>query len=133
MPNWSEFRAGIAKGLPNAELLGQLGQLEAWLDLPRADALEAMRAALTDMPALLLYRAMIVVNLTLQREAGMPTGPDANSATQELFNKVQQSKATEQEIKLANRFAVLWELFGALLAQHPELSQPVSAAAQAKM
>src|SRR5260370_3029925 len=133
MPNWSEFRTGIAKGLPNAELLGQFGQLETWLDLPQADALEAMRAELSGMPALLMYRAMIVVNLTLQREAGMPTGPAANHATQELFNKVQQSEATEQEIKLANRFAVLWELFGALLAQHPELSPPVSAAEQGKL
>jgi hypothetical protein len=133
MPSWSEFRTGIAKGLPNADLLGQLGQLETWLDLPLADALEAMRAKLNGMPPLLLYRAMIVVNLTLQREAGVPTGPDANHATQELFNKVQQNEATEQDIKLANQFAVLWELFGALLAQHPELSQPVSAAAQTKM
>jgi len=133
MPNWSQFRACFADGLPNAELLGVLARLEAWLDLLRANALESMHAELNITPALLVYRAMIVLNLTLQREAGMPTGPDANPALQELFSKVQQGNANEQEIKLASRFGVLWELFGALLAQHPELSQPVSAAAQAKM
>ena len=133
MPDWSEFRTRIAEGLPNAELLAELGQLETWLDLPREEALKAMRAKLNSTPALLVHHAMLVLNPTLQREAGMPTGTDAASSTEELLKKVEQGKATEQEIKLANRFGALWELFGALLAQYPELRQPASAAAQAKM
>jgi CHAT domain-containing protein len=133
MPKWNDFRAGVSKGLPNAELLAQLAGVESWLDLPKADALQAMESELISSPPLLAYRAMIAVNLTLQREASMPQGPEAAAATQELFNKVQQGEATEQELTLANRFAVLWELFGRLLALHPELNQPVSTVALAKM
>jgi hypothetical protein len=133
MPEWAQFREAITAGLPNTGQLLWLRTIEGWLTL----APQAARAALTEArkssAPQLLYRSMVILNLTIEREAQIHTGPDSGPALQQLFSEVQQGTASNDRSQLAAKLSVLWELAGALLQEDPTLSQGPSDADLAKM
>lgn len=133
MPDWAKFREDFAAGLPNAELLTQLHLLEGWVELARDEALVRLNEELNTSAPELLYRCMIVLNLTIQREANIPVGAESGPALQQLFSEVQQGTASDERKRAAGRISVLWELFGALLKKYPSLNQPPSEADLAKV
>jgi hypothetical protein len=98
MPEWAQFREAITAGLPNTGQLLWLRTIEGWLTL----APQATRAALTEArkssAPQLLYRSMVILNLTIEREAQIHTGPDSGPALQQLFSEVQQGRPPTTEV-----------------------------------
>ena len=74
MIDWAGFREAIARGLPNADRLRMLHKMEGWLDLAPADAAAALETELKTSDARTLYQNLIILNLTLQREAASDPG-----------------------------------------------------------
>ena len=133
MIDWAQFREAIAAGLPNAERLARLRRLESWLELPPGGALAALEEELKTTPPLPIWECVVLLNLTILREAGIQSGAEFGPALQRLYDEVQQGTASEERKKAAAQLAALWELRLALLQKDPTLSQPPSDAAMAKM
>ncbi|HWF47007.1 MAG TPA: CHAT domain-containing protein [Bryobacteraceae bacterium] len=128
MVDWTQFREAIMAGLPNVDRLAMLRKMSSWLDLN----LEGAKAALseeekTSAPAT-LYQSLITLNFALQREAGIPVGPEAGAELQKLYGEYQQGTASEERKRTAAKLSVVWELAGTLLKDDPALSQDPSAA-----
>jgi CHAT domain-containing protein len=132
MPDWARFHEAFAAGLPNAGRLAQFRKVNGWLDLAPPEAALALDTELSASDARTLYQDLIVLNLKMQREAGMPVGPESGPALEQLFAEVQQGTASEERKRLAARFSVLYQLGGILLQKDPTLSQGPSPADLAK-
>ncbi len=133
MPDWVQFRSDVTAGLPNTAQLAQLDAQERWLDLSMPEALAALEEALKTVAPELLYQSMIILNQTIMREGGIPSGPDSGPPLQQLLSEVQQGTASDARKKLAAELTVLWQLFGTLLKRYPGLNQPPSPADLAKL
>jgi len=132
MIDWTKFREAIAAGLPNAEMLARLHTLESWLVLPPGGALAALEDELKNAAPLPIWESVVLLNLTILREAGIPSGAEFRPALQRLYEEVQQGTASDERKKAVAPLAALWELRLALLQKDPSLSQPPSAEAMAK-
>jgi hypothetical protein len=134
MPDWVQFRDGVAAGLPNVDLLRVLRTVEEWLPLGSASARAALEEQLKTTEPQLLSRGMVTLNVTLQREAGITAAPEAvGPALQQFFREVQDGSAPADHQAIAAKLPVLWELFAALVQKYPALNQPPSAADMAKV
>ena len=133
MIDWAQFREAIKAGLPNAEMLARLRRLEDWLELPPGGALAALEEELKTTSPQPIWECVVLLNLKILREAGIPSGAEFGPALQRLYEEVQQGTASEDRKKSAAQLAALWELRLALLQKDPTLSQPPSPAAMAKM
>ncbi len=132
MLEWTPFRDAFAAGLPDAARLEHLRTVEGWLDLAAPAASAALAKELESVPAKTLYQSLIVLNLALQREVGIPPGPEAQAALQKLMADVQANSASDAQRASARRLAALWQLGGELLEKYPAANQPPSAAQLAK-
>ena len=114
---------------------GRIHKVEAWLDGSSENALAALQSALqqeADSPRQ-LYQTLSVIRLKLQRDAGIPFGPESQVRFQKLFTDVEQGLASDQDRLLASRFSVSFQLSSALLQLDPTLNQPLSPADQARI
>jgi CHAT domain len=127
--DWSHFRETVQRGSRLWEQLRILRQLEAWLDLPEADAVAAIRREIGNLERALLFRnSLSVVRLRLQRDLGIATDRQDQSRLQELFAAVDNGSASEPERQFAQRMIVSWRLSQALIAEYPPLASPISEA-----
>ncbi|MGC2659028.1 MAG: hypothetical protein WA324_13800, partial [Bryobacteraceae bacterium] len=123
MLDWTPLRDAIAAGSPNFGMLATLRKVSGWLEL----SLDAAKAALieekkTCSPAD-LYRSLITLNFSIQRQAGIPGGADAGPELQKLWQEYQQGTASGERKRAAAKLAIVWELAGMLLKEDPGLSQ----------
>jgi CHAT domain-containing protein len=107
--DWAGFREAIARGLPNADRLRMLHKMEGWLDLAPADAAAALETELKTSDARTLYQNLIILNLTLQREAASDPGN-----------------------RIAARLGELYQFAGILVQKDPTVTQGPSAGELAK-
>ena len=132
MAEWVRFREGIAAGLPNAERLALLRKMAGWLELTPEEAAAALNEAMKNSVPQALYQSLVILNLTIQRDAGIPVGPEAGPELQKLFSECEQGSASAERRRAAAQLSVLWHLRGVLLQKDPTLSQGPSAADLAK-
>ena len=132
MIDWTQFREAIVAGLPNAERLARLRRLESWLELPPGGALAALEEELKTTPPQPIWECVVLLNLTILREANIPEGDGFGPALQRMYEEVQQGTASEERKKASAQLAALWDIRLALLQKDPTLSQPPSAASMAK-
>jgi len=90
MIDWAQFREAIKAGLPNAEMLARLRRLEDWLELPPGGALAALEEELKTTSPQPIWECVVLLNLTILREAGIPSGAEFGPALQRLYEEVQQ-------------------------------------------
>lgn len=126
--DWKQFREAIMAGLPNAERLALLRKISGWLELPIEDARLALYEATKISGPQAIYQSLVTLNFAIQREAGIPVGPEAGLELQKLYGEYQQGTASEERRRAAARLSVVWELAGLLLKEDPMLNQGPSAA-----
>src|SRR5579871_4138087 len=110
MVDWGRFREAFAAGLPNAARLASLRKMNGWLDLTPADAAAALEAEIEKSDARFLYQNLIVLNMAIQREAGIPAGPESGPPLQKLFAECQQGTASDERRRIAARLSILYQL-----------------------
>jgi CHAT domain-containing protein len=136
MPDWERLRRALAAADPRAEVLRRIRTIEAWLALPYDEALAALReetAGASEPQVRPLYQTFSLQRLKLQRDCGVPAGPDAPAKLQELFAKVAQGRGSERDCGCCGQLAASYQLSAVLLQAHPALGQPVSPAELAQM
>jgi CHAT domain-containing protein len=133
MPDWKRFRQTVQAGNQLAKQLQIIHQIEAWLELPVDNAVAAIRQDIGDEErACLLRNTLSVIRLKLQRDAKIPSGPEAQRHMQELFAAVDEGRASESDRSFAQRMVVSWQLSQALIETYPSLATPVSKAEAAQ-
>lgn len=132
MVDWGRFREAFAAGLPNAARLASLRKMNGWLDLTPADAAAALEAEIEKSDARFLYQNLIVLNMAIQREAGIPAGPESGPPLQKLFAECQQGTASDERRRIAARLSILYQLANTVVQKDPTVRQGPSAADLAK-
>ncbi|MEO6994294.1 MAG: hypothetical protein ABI273_11740, partial [Lacunisphaera sp.] len=127
----SQFTPAYVGGLPNVGFLRCMHRLQAWSDLPLTEAVAALQAQTEDQPRL-IYQCLVVLSFKIQRELGIPMGPEAGARLQQVFSEVQQGTAPEDQRQRFARLSTVWQLAASLKQGDPTLGQPVSAADTAK-
>jgi hypothetical protein len=105
-----------------------LRKVSGWLELNLEGAKAALNEAEQTSAPATLYQSLLTLNFALQREAGIPVGPEAGAELQKLYADYQQGTASEDRKRAAAKLSVVWELAGTLLKDDPSLSQGPSAA-----
>ncbi|MBV8056319.1 MAG: hypothetical protein JO071_13880 [Deltaproteobacteria bacterium] len=127
MPDWKHFRETVQAGNQLAKQLQIIHRIEAWLELPANEAVAAIRQEMGDEEhARLLRNTLSIVRLKLQRDAGIPNGPEGQTRMQELFTAVNEGHASEPDQCFAQRMIISWQLSQALIDIYPSLASAVS-------
>ncbi len=132
MIDWRPFREAFAAGLPNADRVALLRKMEGWLGLDPQVASAALDAELARADARSLYQNLIVLNLALQREAGISAGAEAGPALQKLFSECAAGSASADQMRLVARLSVLYRLAEILVQKDATITQRPSPAELAK-
>jgi hypothetical protein len=102
MPAWAQFRAAYVSGLPNYETIESLRRLEQLLDLPVQQAQDEFEKQYSAAEPRELYQKLNLLNKTIQREIGIPLGPNAPAEAQKLVQECQLASTLDENIRPHN-------------------------------
>ena len=123
MPAWGRFLAAYVSGLPNYETVESLRRVEQLLDLPVQQAQDEFEKQYSAAEPRALYQKLNLLSVTIQREIGIPLGPNAPAEVQKLIQECQPAPTPDEKHTAAQRLWVLWALAGTLIQKHPGINK----------